>query len=135
MSCLIVLVVISGADHNMASWDCKLRKSYIPNARREAGYIDQESIDFLAKKHTAEGLKSMDESAFNVELKSNGDLVFTADETELRLEFEISELLRELKLENKHKIIQKLEAVFEEELEIELEKMRAADKKAVSKKK
>jgi hypothetical protein len=43
--------------------------------------------------------------------------------------------LRELKLENKHKIIQKLEAVFEEELEIELEKMRAADKKAVSKKK
>lgn len=98
-------------DHNMASWDCPLRKSYVPKNRRPADYIDHESIKYLnALKN-----RSMEEEA---ELQIEGNsIVFTADENDLRLEFELSDLLKELSMEKKLDLIRKMEAIFEDEQE------------------
>ena len=53
----------------------------------------------------------------NLSFDRRNDLVFTVDETDLRLEFEISTLLEDVSFDAKLKLIRKLEAIFEEEQE------------------
>ena len=102
--------------HNMASWDCPLRKSYVPKPRREKDYVDSESIAFLAKEAGKNTMSSLSATA-NLSFDRRNDLVFTVDETDLRLEFEISTLLEDVSFDAKLKLIRKLEAIFEEEQE------------------